>query len=1216
MDLTSLSVDQSSVAEPEDSKLRAGCALLDRRAPMWIRSAASAVRNSPRARKAAAPLLALLLLVATLPLLAALAQPGTSSSDVVIEDFNQGAVLKPDRLVIVEGFQLGDRGWYVDPGATGRLVYRVPGKAGAAIGVNLWVYSPAGVTNSVSVSAPDLPTVQLVSNINYLGDRLKVPPQYASASSIDVQIVAHNSSSAQQLVIDQLEIYAVQGADPRAPPFYTFLAFGALVAMLAWLVIRRRDHALPAAIGIGVVSAIAAATRVSALFTLTGPVDPDAIFYRVFADRFQWWPLFDNGIFSGNFAEREPLYPMVVHIYFQVLGSSDFTERVVSVTLSIAVVIVSIVAARRRLQTWWAPVLVGFVVAVSGPLIQESYRGLRLELETLLILGLYLALDRGPVRRPLLDAVMVGLLGAAMALTRTYYIPVFIAAVSVTYLLRYRSPRRVVGLVLVATLIMGAAETAHRVGMFEHHQNAFWDTARYVRWSANEELFRFHRPLPHAELFPTLGQYQSQGPYTGPSITNYQYLFVLHSPVELVRDSLAGSRGIFDSMDSFTFDVRAAANLQEFPSRLTRIASAIATRVDLLLRWMVLLGLMAMCVGALRERRLIIIPTIVVTWLGMTAFLLDHEILEQYRHTWQTYPLALIAAGWLLESVAIFAARHAHWRQIVNVDNALFATSILLTAADLRTPHSLRPILIALIAADVAVLSYRRPAWGLGASILSLPAGDGALGAMAAVASVSAILLRLRPPIRKLMPLIAFVPLLAIMLAAGGGWSSASVETVAIMVAITTAVAVAVRQPEIRNQVLWLLAAIGPLAGVMYLLEPARPGAVGLVPVGVVAAAWLYLSRNSRALWLGLFDLALLILIEPLAAWIGVAVVIAWMVVQAGRVRSSRRLILAGALTAIVAAIASGASLAATTPPADAAWSTRLSASSSSIRQEITVDRPGDNSIWIYARRSSVLTDFPFSVIVDGQSVTADLNSYLPTDVMTWNRIPLTTSPHVGDRLEVEITAGGQPNPVDRYIDVGGVYATADGINSPGTNGTYLVVLGDASLPLAPGGLPEPMVRNRLQPPMGDWMPGEIAAPIESRQEAGVLQIWRQTLGIAVRHPLGIGTGELAAALFGSGAGIGPGLTARSEPLQVLAEWGFVGAGALLLLMAAAAWVAYRAHDRLATGLLVLAAITMVGESILAEPAGAASLWFALGFCFGAIGSHAGARSVDQSSLG
>jgi hypothetical protein len=47
----------------------------------------------------------------------------------------------------------------------------------------------------------------------------------------------------------------------------------------------------------------------------------------------------------------------------------------------------------------------------------------------------------------------------------------------------------------------------------------------------------------------------------------------------------------------------------------------------------------------------------------------------------------------------------------------------------------------------------------------------------------------------------------------------------------------------------------------------------------------------------------------------------------------------------------------------------------------------------------------------------------------------------------------------------------------------------------------------------------------------------------------------------------------------------------------------------------------MIGESILAAPAGVACVWLALGFCFGAIESRAGARprstvSVDKSSLG
>ena len=1178
--------------------------------------AVSALRRSARALVAVTAFALLVLFAGTLPLLAALKQPGTSTSNEIIEDFGQGAIEKPDRLVQVQGFHLGNKGWYLDPGTSGRLVYRAPGYPGTAIGVNVWILLPDGVTNSISVSAPGLPTYLLETNVKSLGDRLPLPSTYAHAASVDVEIDGTNTSSVEQVVIDRIVTSAVQGTDPRAPPVYSFVAFGGLVGLIGFLLLRRRPYATQFAIGLGVVAAIAAASRVSALFVLNLPVDPDASGYRIYADRFQWWPLFDNGIFSGNFAEREPLFPMIVHLYFQILGSSDFHLRVVSATLSIAVVIVSMVAARRRLQTWWAVILVGFVIAISGPLIQESYRGLRLEEETLLILGLYLALDRGPARRPWLEAVLLGLLGAAMALARTYFIPVFIAAVAVSFLLRYRSIPRVVALVAVATVIMGGAEAAHRYGMYEHRGNAFWDTAGYNRWNANEELLRFHRPLPHIELFPTLQQYQTNGPYTGPPISGYQYFLVIHSPVEFARDSLAGTRGIFDSMDSFIFDVRAGVEVHKFPAALAPISKSIASHFDIVLRWIVLLGLMAMCVGAGRDRLLLVLPTIVVTWIGLTAFLFNHGLIEQYRHTWQTYPLVLIAGAWLLERTALSLTPNINLRRIVNAETALFAGALLLTVVAYVVPHTVRYAIVILAACAVGVLAYRRPAWGVGATLLVVSAGDGLVGAAASLALASGVFLSIRPHLRRLIALVALIPIAVAVLVAGGALSSASLETAAVMVGLVGAVMIAVGEPERRAQLLWLVAAIAPLAGLMYFLHPSAPAAVELAPAGVVCATWLYLDGRRAAWVLGLLDLALVVLIEPFAAWIAVAVVVLWIAVQSGRVPRSRRFAVAGALATVLAVLSAGASLAATTPSPTAAWTARLDSPSSSLEQEITVDQPSDNSIWIYARRSTALTDYPFDVVVNGTVVTSDLNSSLPTDVMTWNRIPLTAPVQVGQRLEVQIESQGQPNPVDRYLEIGGDYATVSGITSRGANGTYLIVLGDDSMPLAPNGLPEPMVRNRLQPPMGEWLPGELTAPPEARKEAAVLQIWQQALEIGMRHPFGTGTGNLAPALTRSGVGLGPGLTARSEPVQALGEWGWFGLASLVFLIAAAWWSARRTGDRIAISLISLAVITMLGESLLAEPAGAASVWLAVGFCLGSIAPRAAVRSTSPASDG
>lgn len=1168
----------------------------------------------PKALTIALAVAGLLSLLGTLPLLAALKQPGTTTTNQVDEFFVHGTVVKPDRLILVEGFQQAAQGWYLDPGASGKLVYRVPGHPGTTTAVNLWLNLTGGVSDAVSVSAPGLPAVRIATNLRSFGDRLEIPSEYANASSVDVQIDGNNASAVQQLVIDKISTSSVTGTDPSAPPIYSFVALGVLAGVISFALLRRRQHAIPMSVGIGIVATLAAATRIAALFTLHLPTESDAVGYRNYAERFQWWPLFDNGIFSGNFYEREPLFPMVVHIYFQLIGSSDFHIRVVSATLSVAVVILSVVAAQRRLHTWWAPLLVGLVMAISGPLIQESYRGLRLEEETLLILGLYLALDREPARRPVLDAIAIGLLGAAMALARTYFIPVFIAAVAVSFLLRYRSLPKVVGLVAVATLIMGGAEAAHRVGLYEHHGNAFFDTNGYVRWSANEELYRFHRPLPHIELFPTVTQYQTEGNYSGPLISSYQYLFVIHSPVEFVRDSLAGTRLMFDSIDTFIFDVRAAVDVHKFPERLAPLAKSIATRFDLLLSWTVLLGLLAMCLRAWREPRLIILPVIVVAWIGMTAFLLDHNVLERYRHTWQTYPLVLIAGTWLLERVALYVAPRIKARQVLNAEVALFAGGLLLTLGSIVAPQSARYGLVVLAAGAVGLLTYRRPAWGVGAALLSISAGTGLAGAAIALASTLAILYRMRPAARLLLPVTVLIPLALAMVFAGATVSLTGLESADVMIAVVAAVMLAVREAPIREQLVWLLAGIAPLAGLVYFLAPSAPGVVELAPAGVVAAAWLYLNGHRTALVLGLLDLVLVLLIEPLAAWVAVAVVVALLAIQAGRIPPSRRLAVAGALAGLLALLAVDASLAATTPAATPGWTTRLDSPSASVRQDITVDSTSDNSIWIYGRRSTALTDFPFTVLVNGKPVTTDLNSSLPTDVMTWNRIPVSSTLRIGDRLEVRIVAGGQPNPVDRYIELGGVYSTVDGISSPGANGTYLVVLGDDSIPMAPAGLPEPMVRNRLQLPMGEWLPGERTAPPESRKEAAVLQVWRGTLAVAVSKPFGAGTGNLGTALNGEGAGLGPGLTARDQLLQALGEWGWLGLASLVLVLAVAGWTARRAADQLPIALLTVAVVTMLGESVLAEPASAVGLWLAVGFCLGAISSGASGPSTSRAS--
>ena len=587
------------------------------------------------------------------PLLAALAQPGPELTDLVVEDFKGGNVARPERLLAVSGFRAGENGWYLEPGASGQLLYRVPGGAGGRIGVILSIDSPAGVTSSVLGRGDDGARVPLSSNQALYHAQLELPSQLATSTSLVLEIDAANASGSLQPVVGQLSTFISRGSDPRPPPFLAYLAAGALAAALTVALVPGRLRRLAVAGAVGAIVTLAAYTRFTTLFAIRGPLEPDAAEYSLLAKSFRWSPFSDHWLFSGNFGLREPFFPLVVHGYYQLLGSSDFHLHVVSATLSVAVVVLALLAAGRRLRSWPARLAVGLLVAASSPLIGESSRGQRTELEMCLVLLVYLALDRRPARRPLLDALLVGVLGALLVLTRSYFIAMVLAAIAVSFVARYQPLRRAIGPAALALAIVIGAAAAHRVGLFAHTQDAFVDTSAYARWNANYEHFVYHRGLSHPELFPSLADYERFGLYFGPHLTTPQYLFEIHSPGEVVRGSVLGYGEIFQTVGGFHL----------LPGRLHSLERFVQPPVDLAIRWLMLIGLVGLLVRARRDLRLSLLPVMVVSSLAFATFLFDRGLLEPYRHTWQTLPLGLIAGAWAVESAASALASRLGRRQ-------------------------------------------------------------------------------------------------------------------------------------------------------------------------------------------------------------------------------------------------------------------------------------------------------------------------------------------------------------------------------------------------------------------------------------------------------------------------------------------------------------------------------------------------------------------------
>jgi len=522
-----------------------------------------------------------------------------------------------------------------------------------------WLYTGGSVTGELRISSAG--PSRVYPNPSFAGDVIEFP-EATEASSIELEISARNAGPRDALVIDQLIWGTVKGRAAPRPILLSYAGLGLLAGLLTVPLVQVRRRWL-LAMAVGLLIAVTAYTRFETLYArASGPLDPDAVVYRIYADRFQWWPPWENGIFSANFSEREPLFPLVVHAYFDALGSSDFHIRVVSSTLSVFAVPLTLVAAKRRLS-WPVALTVAAIVALNTHLVNESVRGLRTELELCEVLGLYIVLDRPPSPRPRRESIVAGVLGAALVLTRTFYLPMILMATGISFVSRYRPLRTAFVSLLISVALVAFAVVGHRVAMFERQGDAFWDTAGYARWNANVEKFQYGHHLDHPELFPSEADYLKIGPYSGPRITYTQYLFQIHTLPDFVIGTAAGFIDVLATTGGFY--VPGADKVLEPISQKMNVplAKVADDGIDLVLKAAAAIGLLALVVSSLRRPQLadLLLPTMVASGLAFSTFLYHLRLVEPYRNTIQFYPLALIAGGWLTEET-IRRLRGLDWR--------------------------------------------------------------------------------------------------------------------------------------------------------------------------------------------------------------------------------------------------------------------------------------------------------------------------------------------------------------------------------------------------------------------------------------------------------------------------------------------------------------------------------------------------------------------------
>lgn len=538
------------------------------------------------------------------------------------ETFGEGYLLHPE-WVRVSGLSPCRYGWCLPPGGSGWLAYRpdVERDAAREIHLHLWFYLPAGGANRLQISSDGGRSFRTIQeNFQTAGGRVILRRNLTEglnpARPFVLLFEARNSSPHQVLILHRLSLTYLSAPPLPLPSLAEFLLPFLCYGLAGVVLCRRWSVALCSLL----IVAGGAAFRYGVLVPqLDSPLDPDAQMYRLYAHRMSLFS--ETGFFSAQFNEREPMFILVVHAFFKLMGESDHHLRLVTFILSIAVIWAVIRVGRTMLgdAAGW---LAGILLAINRPLILESGRGLRLELEmvTLLVYIFCAFIWKRPKGMP--KAFLLGGIGGLLLLIRSTFLPALLLLQVLAHNGQLSDRTQWLKNAAVAVLLMIALVIPHRYSMYKIHGDPFWDTTRYARWNANFEFGG--RPG-----FPTRKEVHID-PYGGPRITYWHYMFGMHTVGEAISGTIRGYIKLFGNLRQCTGHRR--------PSAWWSLPC------DLVTMSIQLLGALGLALAA-TNRQYLWLPIAFIFVELPVAFLYDRGLVELYRHSFQGFPIVLFAGA-------------------------------------------------------------------------------------------------------------------------------------------------------------------------------------------------------------------------------------------------------------------------------------------------------------------------------------------------------------------------------------------------------------------------------------------------------------------------------------------------------------------------------------------------------------------------------------------
>ncbi len=256
------------------------------------------------------------------------------------------------------------------------------------------------------------------------------------------------------------------------------------------------------------------------------PLDPDTIAYRILAHKMQ------SPYDTGN---REPLWPLMLKVWFWVLGDSLLQVRLLTVCLSL----VMVALAYKLFRDYTGRPAIGLLVAAllgSNPyLVSLSLRGLREEAYLIAILAfvylIFVPSQRWSLRG---QAFGLGLAGAAAQLLRfnsyTFLVPLL-------GIWCWRQGASRWKLLAISVSIIAVFSVPHLVHNYRVFGDPMYSVNLHFAWARNYEFVILKET--GCEGCPTREEMATNS-MRGTQIGGFEYLFGLHSVEEVFNTTLRG----------------------------------------------------------------------------------------------------------------------------------------------------------------------------------------------------------------------------------------------------------------------------------------------------------------------------------------------------------------------------------------------------------------------------------------------------------------------------------------------------------------------------------------------------------------------------------------------------------------------------------------------------------------------------------------------------